>query len=172
MDPALHRHPHRAFGMAVCFLVWPPPPALLGLGMRVREILTVHGGKGCYSKKDALDLPLSWKVYGSLGTIAKRRKLDHETNRFPGSSARPPRPRPLSLGTLARRGRGGRAAPGAGRRPAQAGRPGRPDGPAGPRASSTPCGRMGRSSSPATREIIPARRTAPSPMTFCTALAR
>ena len=37
---------------------------------------------------------------------------------------------------------------------------------------STPCGRMGRSSSPATREIIPARRTAPSPMTFCTALAR
>ena len=30
----------------------------------------------------------------------------------------------------------------------------------------------GRSSSPATREIIPARRTAPSPMTFCTALAR
>ena len=42
----------------------------------------------------------------------------------------------------------------------------------GPRASSTPCGRMGRSSSPATREIIPARRTAPSPMTFCTALAR
>ena len=44
--------------------------------------------------------------------------------------------------------------------------------PAGPRASSTPCGRMGRSSSPATREIIPARRTAPSPMTFCTALAR
>ena len=42
----------------------------------------------------------------------------------------------------------------------------------GARASSTPCGRMGRSSSPATREIIPARRTAPSPMTFCTALAR
>ena len=47
-----------------------------------------------------------------------------------------------------------------------------PAGAAEARASSTPCGRMGRSSSPATREIIPARRTAPSPMTFCTALAR
>ena len=40
------------------------------------------------------------------------------------------------------------------------------------KACNTRCGRMGRSSSPATREIIPARRTAPSPMTFCTALAR